>query len=282
MEHKLVLCQTVKDIIDAANPTALGEWAKKGYSSPKDLIDKVVKRLNSYNSKLNIVDTEVRDVVEIYGSTCNYFALIESVETVPEIKAYLFFTQPVVGSRSAFFEQQFFPVISSVIEHSMNSKEYHLTNRPVYIVNINTDKMTPSMALSVYSGQIVGFNIIDMMENDIHEILLGAGYDTLKPSIDEFDKLIKSISKSKTKVNNFFELDSSNKKITYKNEKFKDNTGTLKTTLTNEPYWFMLRSLAAVYIVNDEDYDFDVTSLSSFSNNKSLGAFIDYINKIGE
>lgn len=281
MEHKLVLCKNIKDMIDAANSTALGEWAKKGYSSPADLLDKVVKRLNAYNSKLNIGAIEVRNIVEIYGSSCNYFALIESVETVPEIKAYVFFTQPVVRSRSAFFEQQFFPVISSVIENGINSNEYHLTNRPVYIVNINTDNMTPSMALSVYSGHTVGFNIIDMMDNDIHGILLAAGYDTLKPSIDEFNKLITSISTSKK--NNFFELDSLQKKITYKDEKFRDSkTGTLKTTLTNEPYWFMLKSLAAVYIVDDEDYDFDVTSLNSLSGNKSLGAFIKYIKKLGE
>lgn len=245
------------------------------------MLDKVVKRLNAYNSKLNIGAIEVRNIVEIYGSSCNYFALIESVETVPEIKAYVFFTQPVVRSRSAFFEQQFFPVISSVIENGINSNEYHLTNRPVYIVNINTDNMTPSMALSVYSGHTVGFNIIDMMDNDIHGILLAAGYDTLKPSIDEFNKLITSISTSKK--NNFFELDSLQKKITYKDEKFRDSkTGTLKTTLTNEPYWFMLKSLAAVYIVDDEDYDFDVTSLNSLSGNKSLGAFVKYIKKLGE
>lgn len=29
MEHKLVLCKNIKDMIDAANSTALGEWAKR-------------------------------------------------------------------------------------------------------------------------------------------------------------------------------------------------------------------------------------------------------------
>lgn len=282
MKHKLVLCRSIKDSIDTAIPSVLAIWAMKGYSSPTDLLDKVVKRLNLYNSKLNIVEVEVRNVVEIYGSSCNYFALIESIETKPEVKAYVFFTQPVVGSRSAFFEQQFFPVISSVIENCIESDEYHITNRPVYIININTDNMTTSMALSIYSGQVVGFNIIDMMNNDIPSILSKVGYDVFKPNIDEFDKLITSISKSKPKTNNFFMVDSSLKTITYKDIKFRDKTtGKLKTSLTNEPYWFMLRALAAAYIVDKEAYKLDVTSLIPLSANKSLGAFVKYIEKIG-
>ena len=281
MEHRLVLCQTVKDTIDNADPTALTAWNAKGYTSPTDLLDKVKERLNEYNTKLNLIDIDVRSTIDVYGSTCNYLGLIETVEANPKTKAYVFFTQPIVGSRSAFFEQQFFPVISSVIDNGIASKEYHLTNRPVYIVNVNTDNMTTSMALSVYSGKVVGFNIIDMMDNDIDSILLSAGYDTSKPSIEEFDKLITSISVSKPKANSFFDLDLVMKKITYLDSKFRDKTGALKTTLTNEPYWFMLRSLAALYIVDKEGFKFDVTSLSSLSANKSLGAFIKYVEKIG-
>ncbi|WP_101695437.1 hypothetical protein [Dorea phocaeensis] len=281
MEHKLILCQTIKDTIDNANPNALSAWATKGYSSPADLLIKIKDRLNLYNSKLNISDIEVRSTVEVYGSSCNYLGLIESVEDKPQIKAYVFFTQPVVGSRSAFFEQQFFPVISSVIENGISSNEYHLTNRPVYIVNINTDNMTPSMALSVYSGKVVGFHIIDMMDNDVNSILLSVGYDTNKQSITEFDKLITNISVSRPKANNFFDLDCASKRITYKDQKFRDKSGALKTTLTNEPYWFMLRSLAALYLVDKEGYSFDVSSLTVLSSNKSLGAFVKYVKKIG-
>jgi len=281
MEHRLVLCQTVKDIIDKADPAALTEWGKKGYSSPADLLDKVKDRLNRYNTKLNITSVDVRSTLEVYGSTCMYLGLIETVEAKPVTKAYVFFTQPIAGTRSAFFEQQFFPVISSVMENGIDSKEYHLTNRPVYIVNINTDNMTTSMALSVYAGKVVGFNIIDMMDNDIDNLLLAAGYDTTKPSVEEYDKLISSISKSKPKTNNFFELDSTNKKIIYKNSKFRDKTGVLKTSLTNEPYWFMLRALAALFLVDKKGYSFDVTSLSSLKSNKSLGAFIKYVEKVG-
>lgn len=283
MEHRLVICKDFKDILDTVSASVLAVWNNFGYASSDDLLSNVLERINSYNSKMNITNYEVRDGLNVYGSSCNYLAIIETMKEPFITKAYVFFTIPTLGtngSRSAYLEQQCFPVISGIMDHCIESKDYNLTNRPVYIINVNTDNMTSSMALSYHAAELVGFNMIDMLNNDIHKMLLAVGYDTYNSSIESFNKILSDINRNKK--NKYFELDVRNKTICFLDDKFKDKTtGLIQTPLTNQPYWFMLKSLAAVYLVHKRGYTFDLSLLSTIQANKSLDAFKKYVNKIG-
>lgn len=286
MNHKLVFIKTAYEKIISANQEAKNVWKEKGFSTPLELFHSFPDQINSYNSKFNVVEIEVVDDLEIYGSTCNYFGVIESIEPNPVIKAYVFITEPRLGSRSAFLEQQCFPVLSSVINEGINSKNNNISNRPVYILNINTDNMTQSMALSIISAKIVGFNVIDIMNNDVESIFALTSFNPKKSTIESFERILSDISKKPShglySGNSFFELDSTNKTIIFLDRKFRDNkSGNLQSSLTNQPYWFILKSLAAIYLVDGQNYSFDVSQLKPFETNKTLGSFIKYVKKVG-
>lgn len=284
MKYKLTLSDMVKNVLDDAfaDPNVANSWAKLGYTSVAILLDHVVSKINANNPKweLNLWDVST-GLDNIYGGKCNYYAEIETDDGKNERRAYVFFTLPKVDSRSAFFEQQFFPVISSVMEHCSQSNECHLTNMPVYIVNVSTDNMTASMATSCFAGCVVGFNYIDMMNNDIGKILLNEeNFDISNYDITDYDQLLKKVSNKN--VNSFFDLDLSKKVIKFNNIRFTDKSGVLKTKFTNEPYWFMLKALAAVYIVDKKGFTYDLTETNKLTANKSMDAFKEYINKVGE
>lgn len=283
VEHKLIICKDFWNILDNVDASVRASWNKHGYTSSDDLLSNVIQRLNMYNSNMNVVGYDVRDDLSVYGSSCNYLAIVETKDEPFITKAYVFFTIPTLGakgSRSAYLEQQCFPVISGIMDHCIESSDYHLVNRPVYIINVNVDNMTPSMALSYHSAELVGFNMIDMINNNVHEILLTVGYDSNKASIETFDKVLSDINRNRK--NTFFEVDVNGKVIRYLDEKFKDsNTGIINTSITNQPYWFMLKALAVAYLANKKEYKFDLLLLNAVKANKSLDAFKKYIFKIG-
>lgn len=283
MDHKLVLSDSVKTVLDnsALNSSISAAWAKAGYSSVESLLDDVVEKINLENPKWNLTGWLVKSGMEVYGSKCNYYAEIETDDIYERRCAYVFFTLPEVKARSAFFEQQFFPVISSVIDFCNKSSECHLTNMPVYVIGVSADTMTSSMATSCFAGSVVGFKYIDMMNNDFGAILRNNnGFDVNHYDIVQYDRLLKEINKKKK--NSFFDLDTANKVIRFNNSKFIDKNGALKTNYTNEPYWFMLKALAAVFIVDKLHYEYDLTETNKLNGNKSMDAFKAYISKIGK
>ena len=187
--------------------------------------------------------------------------------------AYVFVIPPKYETRSGVLAQQVFPVLSGITPELKTSKDIRINNRPIFIINLNEANLTASVAVNIKSGTILGFNYIDVYDRDIDEILLSNGMNPAVCSLEDYDCMVSKVNKSG--INEFFEVNTSDKTITFLKIRLKDGIH-----VNNEPYWFVLKAYAALYLAKKEGYTCEMSIMNQLSRgNKTLDAFRDFVEK---
>lgn len=268
MERKIIFSNVLKQQLDRVSYSE-EIWTEMAINNSEDLMKHVIVTLNEKYMKLNISNYEFRDVVEIYGESNTFFGIIENENGKEE--GYLFIIPPDYSTRSGVLAQQVFPVISGIIPNLKNSSDKNITNRPIYIINANQVNQTPSMAINILSGIILGFFYVDIFNRELGRILREKGLKEKISTIEEYDEWLIQVNKGNE--NEYFKLDKENKIIQYLTLRLKDGIH-----VTNEPYWFVLKGYASFYLANKEGYKCDMTKFNELPRgNKTLDAFRDYV-----
>lgn len=275
MEFKLILSNEMQEKLESATSDATDAWNDNFHTKNYNEIIKIsLEKLKKYYPKLNIVDFEFKSDCSLYGQKNFYFGYI--INQKEKVIAYLFFIPITYKTRSGVLAQQVFPVMSGIMESIKNSSDNHISNRPIFIINLNEENFTPAMALNVLCGNVLDFHYCDLYERDIFEKLNKYQISKNIVSIEQLNKLIIEIGGSDD--NEYFRLDTTHKVVTFLPKKLGDGV-----QVTNEPYWFVLKAYAAAYLANKQNYTIDMSEFDVLKKgNKTLDSFRQFINKITE
>ncbi len=269
MDRKIVFSISLKEKFNMVDYDTNQLWRQVNIHNADELINKIMDVLNKKYPKLNISECQFKEKVEIYGESSTYFGVIENEEGI--IEAYAFVIPPAYETRSGILAQQVFPVMSGIMPNLKSSKDRRISNRPIYIINANEANYTPSMAINIRSGEILGFNNVDIFDRNIEEILKEKDLKENANNILEYNEWI--VQTNKDGQNEIFRIDNENKTITYLITRLKDGIH-----INNEPYWFVLKAYASFYLAIRDGYKFDMSIFNQLSRgNKTLDAFRDYI-----
>ena len=188
MNHTLVFSTEFEAKLASVSNGTKAVWNGIGITSYNDLMHLSAQKLNEDNDKLNITDVIFESNVGIYDQTNTYFGLIKN--EIGTILAYVFAIPPKYATRSGVLAQQVFPVMSGIMPCINNSKDLHITNKPIYIINLNEETLTAAVAVNIVSGQILGFRYTDIYNRDIDQILLSEGISSKVHSISDYDNMI--------------------------------------------------------------------------------------------
>lgn len=271
MNHKLVFAKEFENILDNVKQETVASWTSAGYTNKTGVINAAIERLNTAYPKLNIVSYEFRTSLSIDGGSSTYFGILENEDG--ECDAYISAIPPKYETRSGVLAQQVFPALSGIMNTIQDSKDNKISNRPIFVINFNEVNFTGAMAVNVLSGMILGFGYVDIYDRDISAVLLANNLSDRIRTVLEYDLMLKT--NNKQGKNEYFEIDVANKKIYFLPDKLKDGV-----QVNNEPYWFVLRAYAALYLALGEKYNCDMSKFNVLrTGNKTLDAFRKYIER---
>lgn len=271
MEYRLIFSSELEEKLKNVTGETIQAWKDLGVSSYLELMECCTRKLNDTYPKLNIVSYSFDEELQVYGQSNTYFGLIKNENNV--LLAYVFVIPPKYETRSGVLAQQVFPVLSGITPELRASKDIRINNRPVFIINLNEANLTASVAVNIKSGAVLGFNYVDVYDRDIEEVLLSNGINPTVRTLKDYDGMVAKVNKSG--VNEFFEVDASNKTITFLTIRLKDGIH-----VNNEPYWFVLKAYAALYLAKNEGYSCKMNLMNKLSRgNKTLDAFRDFVEK---
>lgn len=271
MEYRLIFSSELEEKLkNVAEETRLA-WKDIGANSYLELMEYCIRKLNDTYQKLNIVSFSFDEELQVYGQSNTYFGLIKNEDDV--LLAYVFVIPPKYKTRSGVLAQQVFPVLSGIIPELRVSKDIRINNRPIFIINLNEVNLTAAVAVNIKSGMVLGFNYVDVYDRDIEDILLSNGINPTVHTLKDYNGMVAKVNKSG--INEFFEVDDLNKTITFLTIRLKDGIH-----VHNEPYWFVLKAYAALYLAKNEGYSCDMNLINQLSRgNKTLDAFRDFVEK---
>lgn len=271
MEHRLYFSSELEEKLKNVSSETKQAWKDIGAYSYLELMEYCIAKLNDTYSKLRIASVSFEEDIQVYGQSNTYFGLIKNENDV--LLAYVFVIPPKYETRSGVLAQQVFPVLSGITPELKTSKDIRINNRPIFIINLNEANLTASVAVNIKSGTILGFNYIDVYDRDIDEILLSNGMNPAVCSLEDYDCMVSKVNKSG--INEFFEVNTSDKTITFLKIRLKDGIH-----VNNEPYWFVLKAYAALYLAKKEGYTCEMSIMNQLSRgNKTLDAFRDFVEK---
>ncbi|WP_462421305.1 hypothetical protein [Salinicoccus sp. Marseille-QA3877] len=270
MQRKLVVPSSFSEKFSTENlhTDTLKFWSKYEINNVDDLLEKSVRNLNKKYVHLNLKEIVYEEQVEIYNESSSHLCLIKDYNDI--ISGYLFIIPPQYDTRSGLLAQQVFPSLSTVISKTITSNENGISNRPVFIVNLNENKLTASKVINIQSGEYLGFNYIDVFDRDMKKIMVDNDLVTKAHNLSDYNyNLIKSGRQQHT--NDFFDLDIENQKVVIKKDRIS------KETLTNQPYWFVIKGYTIVQMAVRENYSIDMEDLNYVQHNKTIDIFKEYV-----
>lgn len=271
MEHGLYFSSELEEKLKNVSNETKQAWKDIGVNSYLELMECCIVKLNDTYSKLNIASVSFEEDIQVYGQSNTYFGLIKNENDV--LLAYVFVIPPGYETRSGVLAQQVFPVLSGITLELKTSKDIRINNRPIFIINLNEANLTASVAVNIKSGTVLGFNYIDVYDRDIDDILLSKGINPAVRSLEDYNCMVSKVNKSG--INEFFEVNTSDKTITFLKIRLKDGIN-----VHNEPYWFVLKAYAALYLAKKEGYTCEMSIMNQLSRgNKTLDAFRDFVEK---
>lgn len=272
MAYKLIFSKELETKFDNISFETKRIWDSIGISDSTEMVQRIVLKISELYPKVFISSFEFRDKVEVFEQSSNYFGIIEDEED--NALAYVFVIPPKYETRSGVLAQQVFPVMSGITPKLISSNDNRITNKPIFILNVNEVNQTAAMALNIVSGKILDFRYIDVFDRNIEEILMENGFNPNVQTLKDYDTLVTNINKNKK--NEIFEVDYINKSIRFLILRLKDGIH-----VNNEPYWFVLKAYAALYLARREQYKCDMTLFDTLARgNKTLDAFRDFVHKI--
>lgn len=271
MKHKLILPAEFEKVLSRVPSSTKAAWAAIGLSDQGEVMDTAITKLNKTYPKLELTGWEFREQVIIDKGSSTYFGILEDEDGICD--GYITVIPPKYETRSGVLAQQIFPPLSSIMETISDSKDNRLSNRPIFVINMNEVNFTGAMAVNVLSGMLLGFGYVDLFDRDVEKVLEENGMSPGVRSVEEYDKMLKK--NNKQGVNGYFELDIPGKVIYFLPDRLKDGVA-----VNNEPYWFVLRAYAALYLAIQEGYRCDMTKFDVLKRgNKTLDVFRKYVNQ---
>lgn len=272
MECKIYFSNELKSKFSSVDAKTKTVWKSLGAKNYKELIQIMLDKFNEFCDKIELIDYSFIKDVNVYGQSNTFFGYIKN--DIDNIVAYSFVIPPAYGTRSGILSQQVFPVLSGIMTHNLNESYKTISNRPIFIFNMNENSLAPSSVLNIKSAQILGFNYFDLYDRNNDDIIKEkTGLSSIK-SIEDYDIMIKKTSNNNK--NEYFKLDSNKKSIKFLKTRIKDGT-----SVTNETYWFALKAHTGYFLAKKCGYTCDMSEIEKLKRgNKTLDSFRDYIKKV--
>lgn len=211
---------------------------------------------------------EIENALEYEGIKLTTYAAILLEEKNEEyFEKNIICIIPFIESRNSYISQQLIPLYNEYVNKSLLTYEFDLMRKKILVANFHEKSLATSQLINIKCVLTLNLDFVDFTKNEqIKEV---KKYQNL----EEFDQEIKQISENK---NDFFEIDTLNKKISFKTIRLKDGI-----KITNEPYYFLIKSYCALELAIKDGYHIDLYEFeyNIFHGNKSLDIFYRYILK---
>jgi len=256
---------------------------KVGISEINDYYNLLIKKMNDINSKYKVNSIKfVDEPVPAIGSRAINAGLIEREvggEKIP--LAYVFVSNPNLGSRNIFGSQQLFPGLSYLVNHYIGSPSYELANLPIYFVNGSTDNVTESMQETIMAMSLMGVRYVQVF----NEETLPAG--VFESDLIGFSRFITNDTEKRAPAiihTDFYELDSNKKKIVFTTTSLKEDN---IDSFGSSDRFFVIKAYPALILADEEMYDIDVSRIEVFlstyrKGKNNLEPFIKFAKKLEE
>ena len=252
----LILTNEFKSILEKQG--TIDALAANGYDSTESFVKEILKRLNKFDSSLNLKSISyhnLQDSDTYIGIILDeYLNKLYNVCVIP----------PTLGTRSGFLSQQIFGFISNLIIGQRNKNSYSLCDKPVIIVNCMVDSLANSAICNIIGSKIVGFHYIDIFNRNED---FGNSNLNLRDYVSTVSQY-KDISK---------DIELTSDTLILKTQRLKN----FSTSLTNEPYYFAITAYPAVILAKKEGYTIDVKDfeekLANGKSNKNIDAFLKFV-----
>lgn len=238
----------------------------------KDYADEIIPLFNQLNDKILIDSINYSNDYYELGKLSTYLGVLESDG---DAIAYVSIIPPKVGTRTGFASQQIFPGLTADIEINLNSNNLSLTTKPVYVLDFNQEGLTSSTALNVEIIKQLGMPYCSLTADNSKQVLISNGVGGEILDLESYANAIDTVATRNG--NTFFSVNKEAKSVIFEVSTLGDGTG-----LTNQPYWYVMKSyLAAIFAIN-ENYSIDLTNFDEkiTLGNKTLDVFRKYCEKI--
>ncbi|NVF11290.1 AAA family ATPase [Anaerococcus sp. AGMB00486] len=245
-----------------------------GVNNANDFIDDIVNCLSLINPELEIGFQDIFFTNEYdYLEMKTYLGVMREDNS---IIGYVSIIPPVVGSRNAYISQQVFAGSNLIINELLDSDYVNLYGKPLYILDICRDSLALSSAFNAYIMEKLGA-YYQGLYNDYRKILFNHfkdtkfkyGFSTLKEYEEMYNEIISG-------SNEYFSVDENRKIVRFLSDKMDG-----KSSLTNEPYWFVMKAFLAAQLGYKEKYTLDISDISNnVIPNKTIDTFKNYVQKL--
>lgn len=189
--------------------------------------------------------------------------------------AFVIVIPPNLGTRTGYIAQQVFPGLNDEISRCNRDKNAYLTKLPIYIVDLEESELTSSNALNISIVKKLGIEFFSKVDKPSIKKLNDLGLNGYIYNLYDYNEHINKVATRNG--NTFFELDDNNNKIVFKVESLKDGI-----KITNEPYFYVMKSYLAAMLGFMEGYKLDLSEFNTkiARGNKTLDVFRDYCEKL--
>lgn len=249
-----ILTEDIKNILNDTN--ILGILRSNGYVSQDDFCKDIIKRLNAFDSSLNLKEISYHSM----NDTDKYIGVILDKQLNKKYNVCVI--PPQLGTRSGFLTQQIFGFLSDILLSSLPVKLSLLSDVPVIIINCMVGTIANSAICNVISAKILGFHYIDMFNRQ----------EDFGHPVRNLREYMSTIEKFKDINKDFLFEDNC---VVFKTERLKNLVG----SLTNEPYYFAINAYPALILAYEEGIKIDISAFDDWYNqpkrNKNILAFVE-------
>lgn len=249
-----ILTEDIKNIFNS--PDVLDLLRDKGYVSPDEFSKDIIKRLNAFDSSLNLKEISYHSM----NDTDKYIGVILDKQLNKKYNVCVI--PPQLGTRSGFLTQQIFGFLSDILLSSLPVKLSLLSDVPVIIINCMVGTIANSAICNVISAKKMGFHYIDMFNRQ----------EDFGHPVRNLREYMSTIEKFKDINKDFLFEDNC---VVFKTERLKNLAG----SLTNEPYYFAINAYPALILAYKEGIKIDISAFDDWYNqpkrNKNILAFVE-------
>lgn len=267
------------EIKNNANIEAL---KKIGINSIDEYYRLLISKMNEVNSKYKIESIEfVDEPVPVIGSNAiNAGRIIKKVNDEIITQAYIFVSNPNLGSRNIFGSQQLFPGLSRLISHYIPSPSFDLANLPIYFVNGSTDKITNSMQETIMGMALMDVRYVQLFNE---ESLPDGLFRNNLVGYSRFISNEINAKKNGIVITDFYNLNYIEKKISFTTKTFKEDK---IDSFGSSDRFFVIKAYPALILADKEKYSIDITKIQNFlstynKGKNNLEPFIQFAQKLG-
>lgn len=266
------------EIKNNANIEAL---KKIGINSIDEYYRLLISKMNKVNSKYKIESIEfVDEPVPVIGSNAiNAGRIIKKVNDEIITQAYIFVSNPNLGSRNIFGSQQLFPGLSHLIRHYIPSPSFDLANLPIYFVNGSTDKITNSMQETIMGMSLMDVRYVQLFNE---ESLPNGLFRNNLVGYSRFISNEINVKKNGIVITDFYNLNYIEKKISFTTKTFKEDK---IDSFGSSDRFFVIKAYPALILADKEKYSIDITKIQNFlstynKGKNNLEPFIQFAQKL--